>query len=154
MTKILKPLGWVAGFQAVSAFIGVVTKSNMGWYDELEKAALNPPDIIFPIVWTALYVLLALAAWRMWEGRKAPEARIPFLLFWAQMFMNWGWSFVFFQFHAVLAGFVWIVMLDILMLLFVLSAWQGHKMAAALVLPTLLWGCFAAYLNYSVWILN
>lgn len=154
MKKFIAPLAWVLGFQAVSALIGAVTRENMGWYDTLEKSALNPPDIAFPIVWTVLYVMLALAGWLMWQVRKQPEARLPFILYWVQIAMNWAWSFIFFAWHEVAAGFWWIVALDIMMIAFVIAAWNVQRKAAFLVVPTIVWGSFAAYLNYSIWMMN
>lgn len=153
MQKIIQPALWILGYQAIAYGIGMSTRANMGWYDTLEKSTLNPPDIAFPIVWTILYVLLALAGWTIWQGRKtAPKA---FVAYWVQMALNWGWSFVFFVGHLVFIGFVWIVLLDIAMLVFIVMAWKADmKPAALLVLPTLLWGSFAGYLNYMIWVLN
>lgn len=153
MKKYRAPALWIIGFQLISWLIGMVTRENMGWYDTLAKSPLNPPDIAFPIVWTILYILLALAGWQAWEKRKQDEGT-PFRLFWMQMFLNWGWSFIFFGFQLVALGFVWIVALLGAMLIFVISAWKNQRLAAYLVIPTMLWGCFAAYLNYSIWMLN
>ena len=153
MNKYVQPALWIIAYQAISYGIGVVTRENMGWYDSLEKSSLNPPDIAFPIVWTILYVLLALAGWKMWQVRKT--APIAFAAYWVQMLLNWGWSFVFFAAHLVLAGFIWIVIFDLAMLAFIVLAWKANlKLPALLVLPTLLWGSFAGYLNYSIWVLN
>jgi benzodiazapine receptor len=154
MKKYLQPLAWIAAFQAISAAIGMITNSNMEWYQSLARSALTPPNIVFPIVWSTLYVMLALAGYLMWRVRKLPEARVAFILFWVQMLMNWAWSFVFFEFKAIELGYYWIVALNVLMLIFIISALKIAPKAALLVVPTLLWGCFAAYLNYMIWILN
>ncbi len=151
MKRYLPPLLWILGFQAVSALIGVVTQGNMAWYETLEKSSLTPPDIAFPIVWTCLYIMLAIAGYLVWKKR---EQRDVFILFWVQMLLNWGWSFVFFGAHLVIIGFFWIVLFDLAMLAFIVKAWRANKPAALLVLPTLVWGSFAAYLNYMIWILN
>lgn len=152
MKKYIQPLLWVIGFQAIAGAIGLVTRENMGWYGTLEKSSLTPPDIAFPIVWTSLYVMLALAAYLVWQRRG--ENRRVFILFWVQMLLNWGWSFVFFDMHMIAGGFFWIVVLDIAMLAFIVRAWSVNRKAALLVLPTLLWGSFAGYLSYTIWILN
>ncbi len=134
--------------------IGMTTNDNMEWYQGLARSVLTPPNFVFPVVWTTLYVMLALAAHQMWRLRDVAEARAPFILFWIQMIVNWAWSFVFFEYHAIELGFYWIVALDVLMLAFILSALKIAPKAAFLVLPTLLWGSFAAYLNYMIWVLN
>jgi len=155
MQKYLKPALWIIGFQAVSALIGMVTQSGMPWYDTLEKSDFTPPDIAFPIVWTCLYVMLALAGYYAWNYAKihGKDSRI-FLLFWVQMFMNWGWSFVFFGLQMVLPAFIWICALNIAMLALILAAYRPLRIVSWLVLPTLIWGCFAGYLNYMIWVLN
>lgn len=154
MKKLIQPALWIIAFQAIAGLIGMSTKNNMGWYDTLEKSTLNPPDIAFPIVWTLLYIMLALAGWLMWQHRKNKQTTIAFNLYWLQMLLNWAWSFVFFEFHLIALGFFWILALNLAMLAFIIKAWSIQKLAALLVLPTLIWGSFAAYLNYMIWILN
>ena len=152
-SSFVKPAVWIIAFQLIAMLIGVVTRDGMGWYDMLAKSSLNPPDIVFPIVWTILYIMLALAGWQAWENRKLDQGT-PFRLFWMQMFLNWGWSFIFFGFQLVALGFIWIVALLGVMLAFVFFAWKHQRLAAYLVIPTMLWGCFAAHLNYAIWTLN
>lgn len=154
MKKYLPPLLWIFAYLAISVGIGHLTRMNMGWYETLEKSALTPPNIVFPIVWTGLYILLALAGWQVWSRRKQDPSGTILNLYSMQMFLNWGWSFVFFEFHQVLIGFLWIATLDFAMLSFIIYAWKANRPAALLVAPTLLWGCFAAYLNYAIWALN
>ncbi|NCT40095.1 MAG: tryptophan-rich sensory protein [Alphaproteobacteria bacterium] len=154
MKKFIPPLLWIIGFQAISGLIGFATAANMGWYRTLEKAPLNPPDLAFPIVWTTLYVLLALAGWLVWTKRNDDGFALAFRLYWVQMLLNWGWSFVFFAAHLVVIGFFWIVALDLAMIAFIIVAWNKSRIAALLVLPTVIWGSFAAYLNVMIWILN
>lgn len=154
MKKLVSPLLWILGFQAVSGVIGLSTKANMGWYDTLNQPVLTPPDIAFPIVWTALYVMLAIAGWVVWNKRHEEGFGRVFQLYWVQMLLNWGWSFVFFAAHLVVLGFFWIVALNLAMLAFMIVAWKHSRLAALLVMPTLIWGSFAAYLNYMIWMLN
>lgn len=154
LKKLMPPLLWILIFQLIGGAIGFYTNSNMDWYDTLEKSALTPPGYVFGIVWPCLYVMLALAGWRMWTQCRDQSAFLPFRLYWLQMILNWGWSFVFFKFHQIELGFIWIVVFDLAMLGFIVSAWKNYRIAALLVVPTLLWGCFAAYLNFAIWVLN
>lgn len=154
MKKYILPFLWIATFQVISGAIGYFTQANMGWYQGLEKSSLTPPDITFPIVWTTLYVLLAIAAWQVWRDFRRDGMRLAFALFWAQMLMNWAWSFVFFEFHLIAAGFYWICALNITMLIYIAAQWGHNRLAAILVMPTVLWGSFAAYLNYTIMVLN
>lgn len=154
MKKYLPPVLWILGFQIISGLIGYTTSNNMGWYEDLNKSAFTPPDIAFPVVWTTLYILLALAAWQVWKGFQERGINKAFVLFWLQMALNWGWSFVFFEFHQVALGFYWICALNIAMLAYVIVQWPSNKLAALLVVPTILWGSFAAYLNYAIMVMN
>ncbi|MEZ5813969.1 MAG: TspO/MBR family protein [Alphaproteobacteria bacterium] len=155
MKKYIAPVLWIVGFQLVGGGLGFLTSRNIEpWYDGLNKAALNPPDYVFGLVWPILYVMLALTGWLMWRDRRLEGAHMPLNLYWMQMFFNWGWTFIFFEFKLVLLGFFWILTLNFTMLCFIIYAWKNHRVAALLALPTLFWGCFAAYLNYAIWVLN
>ena len=154
LQRYIHPVLWVIGFQVVAAVIGMTTSSNMSWYEGLQKSVLTPPDIAFPIVWTCLYIMLSLAGYFVWKRFKNLGLDKVFVLFWIQMFLNWGWSFVFFSFHLVALGFFWISALNIAMLAFIIVSWNKKRIASYLVIPTLLWGSFAAYLNYQIIALN
>lgn len=154
MKKFIAPALWIVAFQLVSGVIGYFTASNMDWYNTLEKSSFTPPDIVFPVVWTTLYVLLAIAAYLVWEDYRRDGMRPAFVLFWMHMFMNWTWSFVFFEFQIIALGFYWICGLNFLMIAYILVQWRTNKIAASLVIPTVLWGSFAGYLNYQIMVLN
>lgn len=139
---------WIVFFLVISYFIGGVTRDNMDWYDTLIKSPLNPPRIVFPIVWTALYILLAIAGSRLWNHTDKPQGIPLFMLFGAYMLMNWAWSFVFFSGHMIAVGFAWIVVSDVLLGVLIFMLWRRRLyIDSALLMPTFLWGLFAAYLN-------
>tara|TARA_B100001750_G_C15178412_1_gene432815 strand:+ start:77 stop:586 length:510 start_codon:yes stop_codon:yes gene_type:complete len=145
---IEKAVIWVVGFLAVSAFIGQVTSANMEWYDTLPKSPLNPPKWAFPIAWTSLYILLAIAASRFWMQRNDPYGKNHLTLFVIYMLFNWAWSFIFFTGHLVTPGFIWIVISDIILTTLIIILWRhDRRIETALIIPTLLWSFFAAYLN-------
>lgn len=154
MKKYLPPLLWIICFQLISLAIGRITSDNMGWYRGLEKSIVTPPDIAFPIVWPLLYIMIALAGWRVWSQRKN-IGTAPMTVFAVYSLLNWGWSFVFFAGQYIAAGFFWIAALDLVALGFIALCWKRSEKPAALlmVLPAL-WTLFAAYLNYTIWILN
>lgn len=149
------PVLWVLVFQVVGGLIGSVTAGEIdGWYRGLEKAAYNPPDIVFPIVWPILYVMIALAGWLSWGHRQSERGPVIWWLFVLYTLLNWGWSFVFFAAHEVFLGFMWIIVLNLVALVLILMSWISHRKIAFLMITPFLWTCFAAYLNYSIWILN
>ena len=152
MKSIFRAVLWIAVFLGISYLIGEATRANMDWYDTLDKPELTPPKLAFPIVWTTLYVMLAIVGSRLWGRRKDAAHQAPIILFSIYMVMNWAWSFIFFVGHYIGAGFAWIVLSDIILLALILRLSQSKKLDAALLIPTLLWGTFAAYLNgYIYW---
>ena len=148
ISSIIRTLGWIVVFLGISFLIGEVTRENMGWYGNLKKAPLNPPRIAFPIVWTSLYIMLAAAGSYLWSVRKNENGTKHLGLFAFYMLMNWAWSFIFFAAHYMMAGFIWIVISDVVLAVLAVTLFtNGHRKTALLLVPTLLWGMFAAYLN-------
>ncbi len=124
------------------------------WYAELAKPPLNPPNWVFPPVWTALYGLMAVAAWLVWRARGLRGGLPALALFALQLVLNAAWSWLFFGLHLIGValldlGVLWVA------LLFTLSAfWRVAVLGGVLLLPYLLWVSFAAYLNLGLWYLN
>ncbi len=146
---------WVAAYLAVAAVIGNMTRSEIpGWYAGLAKPALNPPDFIFPIVWTTLYIMMATCGFRLWRGRGQESGRLLFGLFAVQTVMNWAWSYFFFDFHRLDLSFFWIIGLDLVVAALIALAWKRDRVSALLLMPYLVWILFASYLNGMIWTLN
>ena len=121
------------------------------WYAALDKPSWTPPDLAFPIVWTILYVMMALAAWLMWLRARPGEARWPFLLFFAQLALNFLWSALFFGLRNPAAGVIGIAALIAVLVATIASFRRVSATAAWLLMPYLLWVCFAAALNVAIW---
>lgn len=146
---------WIATYLCVGWIIGRMTNDDVqGWYRTLEKPALNPPDIVFPLVWTTLYVMIAIAGYKLFEHRKSPTGKTCCTLFVIQTILNWLWSFVFFEWHLLGLAFGWILVMVVLVAALILKA-SGHiRIAAYLLVPYLFWIAFASYLSGSIWLLN
>ena len=145
---------WIAVFLGISSWIGQVTQANMGWYGDLQKSSLTPPPIAFPIVWTTLYILLAICAGSLFKYSRDSHSYKLFSLFGIYMFVNWAWSFIFFGSQMIALGFYWIILSDVILLTFIILSWAKNRLWAYLTLPTFLWGCFAAYLNGYILFMN
>jgi tryptophan-rich sensory protein len=122
------------------------------WYAGLRHPVIAPPNWVFAPVWTTLYVLMAVAAWRVWKhtGLKSPEMA----LFAAQLAFNLVWSAVFFGLHRIGAALAEITLLWLLILVTTLLFWRRDRIAGLLLLPCLAWTGFAGLLNYAFWQLN
>lgn len=138
------------------AWVGATfTMSGVGaWYDGLQKPAWNPPKWLFGPVWTALYVLIAVAGWLVWRRAGFTRGSLALGLFALQLLLNAAWSALFFTLRAPGPAFAEIVLLW-LAIGATTAAFANHsRTAAVLMTPYLLWVSFAAVLNFVIWTLN
>jgi tryptophan-rich sensory protein len=144
---------FVIGTMAVGALGGMATSSSVNtWYQGLVKPAWNPPSWLFAPVWTVLYVLMGVAAWKVWlEGKFWG---VPGALFALQLALNFGWSWLFFGQRRPDLALVEIVVLWVSILAMILSFRQVSGVTQWLLLPYILWVTFAGYLNFTLWSLN
>jgi len=124
------------------------------WYADLAKPAWNPPNAWFGPVWTALYLMMGVAAWLVWRRKGWRGARVALSLFLVQLVCNALWSWLFFGLHAPLAALVDIVVLWLAILATALAFVRHSRPAALLLLPYLAWVGFATALNFALWRLN
>lgn len=152
--QILGLFGWlVLVFAAAAA--GAAASVHAGpFYAQLVRPEWAPPSSVFGPVWSVLYVLMGVSAWLVWRVGGFRAARSPLVLFLLQLALNALWSWLFFGWHRGAAAMVDIVLLWLLIVATIISFWRVRRLAAALLIPYVLWVSFAAALNYSVWQLN
>lgn len=152
LKNIVVLIGLIVVFEGISAAIGQMTMADInGWYQGLVKSSLTPPDAVFPIVWTALYGVLAVAAWLIWMRRDDYVVAPALMLFGLHMVLNWAWSFVFFTFHMLAVSFFWILAILALAATLYFIFRPIRPLAAWLLLPYMAWLSFAAYLAFFIW---
>ncbi len=152
--EILGLVAFLVIFLAVSGMGGAVTATSVGtWYQTLEKPSFNPPDWVFAPVWTTLYIMMAVAGWRVWRARSkaSRQALIAFAL---QLGLNLAWSFLFFGFRQIGLALGEVVILLIAIFITTILFWRIDWLAGALLLPYLFWVVYATLLNASLWLLN
>lgn len=124
------------------------------WYRSLVKPGWNPPSWVFGPVWTTLYALMGVAAWRVWTvagfGGQTPALR----LFLVQLLVNFSWSYVFFKFQRIELAALVIVVMWVLIALTIRSFAAVDRPAAWLLVPYLAWVTYAATLNGAIAALN
>jgi len=146
---------WIIFFQIVGYFLGVLTQVNIAtWYQTLHKSSFTPPSIVFPIVWSILYTMIALSGWYLWQHRKQPKARKALGLYSAQMFLNWSWSPLFFNLHHIALSFYCIILITLLTLITILVTKNNFKFSSIMLIPYFIWLIYASYLNGVIWLLN
>ena len=124
------------------------------WFALLDKPALYPPPLAFPIVWTALYVLMGFALALIAAARGARGRRVAIAAFVVQLALNLSWSPVFFLEHRLTLALGIIVALIVAVAITIVLVWRVRRMAAVLLLPYLAWICFASFLNLQLVQLN
>jgi benzodiazapine receptor len=153
--NVIALAGFLALCFAVAAAGGAVTATSVGsWYAGLAKPSFNPPDWLFGPVWTVLYVMIAVAGWRVWCRRGESGARGALVAWGVQLALNLGWSFVFFGARLIGAALLEIVALLAAIVVAAILAWRIDRVAGALLVPYIAWVGFAALLNASLWRLN
>ena len=136
----------------LSAFL---TMDGMADFAAIEKPPLSPPGILFPIVWTVLYVLMGVASYLvLTSDARQDDIDHAITLYAIQLVLNFFWSIIFFRLEWYLVAFIWLVLLWIAILYTLLLFRKISKTAGWLLVPYLLWVTFAGYLNLSIYLLN
>ena len=142
--------------EAAGMLGGIFTAESVRtWYVGLTKPSFSPPNWLFAPVWIALYALMGIALYIVWEKRSSLEvSAFVFIAFFLQLLLNVLWSFVFFGLRSPLWGFVEIAVLWAAILLTMILFWRISQTAGALLIPYLVWVTFASVLTFSIWKLN
>ena len=133
------------------AAIGLLTSGSMD-FDMLKKPPLSPPAILFPIVWTILYVLMGVS-YGLVKDRSTPDSTDS-LVYYLQLGVNLLWPVAFFVLKWRLFAVFGLLLLDALVIIMALRFCRKDKTAGRLQIPYTIWVLFATYLNFGVWILN
>ena len=145
-------VGWVAlCFGAAS--LGAIFMPGE-WYAALKKPSWNPPGWIFGPVWSALYTMMAVAAWLVWRQGGWGKQRKQLLSFLAQLALNALWTPLFFGLHRPGLAFAEMVLLWLAIGATLVAFRPVSRVAAGLLAPYLAWVSFAAVLNFTLWRLN
>jgi benzodiazapine receptor len=140
---------------AFAAAIGTIASVNApDFYTMLAKPAWAPSPRVFGPIWTVLYLLMAVAAWLVWLRGGLGVAKVPLMLYLAQLALNALWTWLFFRWRLGGWAFIEIIVLWFILILMLVSFWRVRAMAGILLLPYLLWVTFAAVLMAKIWRLN
>jgi tryptophan-rich sensory protein len=156
LTRSLIGLGVWIGVCFGAALIGSIftNPSIPSWYADLAKPSWTPPNWVFGPVWSALYLMMALAAWLVWRRGGLTAASMPIALFMVQLGLNVTWSILFFGLHMPGVAFGEIVALLFAILATTIVFWRSTPIAGYLLLPYLIWVAFATGLNFALWRMN
>ncbi len=147
MIGILIPVG-------VGALSALLTSGSMDLYEEIIQPPLAPPAILFPIVWTILYILMGVGSAIVYNSEASQFREKALSVYVLQLAVNFVWSIIFFNLRAFLPSFILIIVLWLFILLMIVKFSKINKAAGLLQIPYLLWVSFAAYLTLAIYILN
>ena len=122
------------------------------WYSQLIKPSFNPPDWIFAPVWTTLYLMMTVAIWFFWHSKNRNMNTV--YIYFIHLVFNATWSIVFFVFHNMVLALLVLVVLIAFIINLIIRYRRVTMMSSYLMIPYLLWCCFAVILNTSLIILN
>lgn len=140
---------------AAAGIGGAATAASVGsWYPTLVKPTWNPPGWVFGPVWSTLYLLMAIAAWRVWRHVEHPQRRGALAWFFAQLALNALWSVLFFGLRRPDLALAEILVLLAALVVVLVKFWRIDRGAGVLWLPYVAWVGFASVLNGAIWWLN
>lgn len=129
-------------------------QSVLTWYPQLNKPSWTPPGWVFGPVWTILYIMIAISGWLIYKAEPSDQRSITLALYGVQLVLNFIWSFFFFSLKSPISALIDIIMLSLLIILTIISAWPVRRMAGMLLIPYLIWVMYATTLNAGIWLLN
>lgn len=127
--------------------VALFTRNSMDFYDTLSKPVFAPPGWLFPVAWSILYTLIAIAIWLVLRT-GLPQRSMLLVLYFIQLAVNLIWPFLFFVQQALGLSFVWLLLLWALIIILLTKTYQVQQTAAWLLAPYLLWVTFAGVLNF------
>jgi tryptophan-rich sensory protein len=145
----------VVSFVAAGLGSAATTSAITTWYPTIAKPSWNPPNGVFAPVWTTLFLLMSIAAWRAWRAAATPaDATKTLALYGAQLVLNVLWSVLFFTLHRPGLALIEILLFLALLVTLQVRFARTDRLAAILWSPYVAWVGFASVLNGTIWWLN
>ena len=129
----------------MGGIVGIIISPFIN-YQNLNKPPFSPPGIVFPIIWTILYIIMGYSYYKQNEQNKT--------IYYTQLIVNGLWSIFFFVFKWYLFSFLWIILLIILVIIMIKKFYKVNKLSGLINIPYLIWLLFASYLSFGVYLLN
>ena len=138
---------------SASVIGGLVTVSfKEPWYSLINKPTFNPPSWVFAPVWTTLYLMMTIAIWLFWHSRNKDMNTI--YIYFIHIVLNTTWSIVFFGLHQILLALIVLIGLILIIIILMLRFKRVNILSYYLMIPYLLWCCYALVLNFNIFLLN
>lgn len=142
--------GAVAGAAWIGSRYSPIDLRTRTWYRRLNKPSFNPPDAVFPVVWTLLHGCMAVSGWRVWRQDVSPERTSALRMWIGQLIANAQWTRLFFGEHLPKWSLADVLTLESAVIGYIVEARKVDRAAAALFVPYAVWVAFAALLNEEI----
>ena len=152
LTDIIGLIFWVILTFCVAAFASQFKPGI--WYSTLAKPSWTPPGYLFGPVWGILYLAMSISAWLVWRRRSGKRTFLPLGFYLLQLFLNGLWSWLFFGQKLIGFALIDIALLSVMIAITILYFSKISKTASILLMPYLIWVCFATALNFQIWRIN
>ena len=134
-------------------FLGSVIGNVMNGFDGIYKPSFTPPAILFPIVWTILYILMGISSYIIFES-DSKDKNNALKVYGIQLLLNSLWTFFFFYLKWFLFSFILVLIILLMVIIMIIKFYKINKLSAILQIPYVIWLVFAAILSYNVFLLN
>ena len=136
--------------------VSYINRNTINYYSTtVKKPFFTPPSIVFIIVWSILYLLMGIAAYRIYIRNKVKnDDNGAYFFYLIQLILNFMWSFIFFTFRLYGISFIWIIILFVFVIITFIKFIKIDKIAGLLLAPYMLWLVFAGFLNFFIWVFN
>lgn len=152
MKKIIKAIIIILFPLIIGSLIGLLFNNSMS-FNNMIKPSFAPPGILFPIVWTILYILMGISSYLIYKTNDSNKTdALKIYLF--QLILNFLWTPIFFGLNLYFLGTLWIIVLIIAVVIMIKEFYKINKFSAYLQIPYLLWLSFALILSFSIFLLN
>ena len=151
--NIKKIISYIVITLLVGSFFTLFIMDSFNIYNTMDKPFLSPNKIVFPIVWSVLYILMGISLYIVSESKYLNKDK-SYLLYILQLLVNSVWPLFFFKFRLFFVSFLIVLLLKYLVIKLILEFYKINKLAAYLQIPYLLWLIFASYLSLGVFLLN
>ena len=151
MKNIFKNLFYLLLPIVIGIIVGLLINNQID-YNTLVKPRFAPPSILFPIIWSIIYILMGISYYLL--NKDNFISKDVKIIYYLQLGFNALWSIIFFVLKLRLLACIWIIILDILVTLMISKFFDIKKICAYLNIPYLIWCLFATYLTIGIYILN
>lgn len=151
MKKLITNIFYIFFPLIIGITVSILTQNSFN-LQELNQPPLTPPSLLFPIVWTILYILIGISYYLYKKNTYTEKTEI--IIYYTQLLVNALWTIIFFTLKLRFFAIIWILILVILIYTLITLFLQKYKPSAYLLIPYLIWCLFATYLTIGIYLLN